>query len=332
MRIRFLAASAFVLGGLLVAAPAALAQVDPNTPSPTPAPGAVVPPDPQDQIVLSGRVVVPRGQTVGEIVVVMGRVQIAGVVQGDVLLVDGPVLITGQVSGSVIAVDGSVRLAATAQVAGDVIAREEVDVADGAQVGGELRSHAPFTFKAPARAIGRFASWLAVSVSTLLLGLALLWLAPRGADRILRAARETPWITAAWGVAAVVLLPTLAALLLLSLVALPLGLVVLLSFAFVLFVSYTWAAWILGRTLVRERGRVLAFLAGWAIARAVGLVPLVSGVTFGLAATFGLGAMTVAVWRARGATRRRGGSHRRGYVAVPDAAADEEEPAPEPIV
>ena len=127
------------------------------------------------------------------------------------------------------------------------------------------------------------------------------------------------------------LLPTLAALLLLSLVALPLGLVVLLSFAFVLFVSYTWAAWILGRTLVRERGRVLAFLAGWGIARAVGLVPLVSGVTFGLAATFGLGAMTVAVWRARGATRRRGGSHRRGYVAVPDASPKTEEPAPEPI-
>ncbi len=335
MRIRLLAASAFVLAGLLVAAPAALAQVEIVTPSPTlsptPATGAVVPPDPQDQIVLSGRVVVPRGQTVGEVVVVTGRVQIAGVVQGDVVLVDGPVIVAGQVSGSVVSVDGSVRLAATAQVSGDVIAREEVDVADGAQVGGQVRPYAPFTFKAPARAIGRFASWLAVSVSTLLLGLALLWLAPRGADRILRAAGETTWIAAAWGLAAVVLLPTIAALLLLSLVALPLGLVVLLAFALVLFVSYAWAVWILGRMLVRERGRVLAFLAGWGIARAVGLVPVVSGITFGLAATFGLGAMTVAIWRARGTTRRRGGSHRRGYVSVPDASPESEQPAPEPI-
>jgi hypothetical protein len=274
-------------------------------------------------------VLVPRGQTTGEIVVFTGHVQVAGVVQGDVVVVDGPVVISGQVSGSVVSFDGSIRLAATAQVAGDVIAREEVEVADGAQVGGEIRAHAPFTFTTPARALGRFASWLAVSVSTLLLGLLLLWLAPRAADRVLRAAREAAWTSAAWGLAAAVLLPVVAAALVLSLVALPLGLVLLLAFAFVLFVSYTWTIWVVGRLLVRERGRVLPFLAGWAIARAVGLIPVASGVTFGLAAAFGLGAMTVATWRARGVTRRRGGSHRRGYVAVPEAA--EEEPAGEPI-
>ena len=314
--------------GVGLAAATASAQPSPS-PSATVSPGPELPANPQDQIVLSGRVVVARGQTVGEIVVVTGRVQVAGVVQGDVVLVDGPVLITGQVSGSVIAVDGNVRLAATAQVAGDVIAREEVEVAAGAQVSGEVREHAPFTFKAPARAIGRFASWLAVSVSTLLLGLALLWLAPRGADRVLRTAREVPWIAAAWGLALSLLLPALVALLLLSLVALPLGLILALAGAFLLFVAYTWTIWVLGRALVRERGRVLAFLAGWAIARAVGLIPVASGVTFGLAAMFGLGIMAVAIWRARGTTGRRGGSHRRGYVSVPEAAAHE--PAEEPI-
>jgi hypothetical protein len=334
MRNRVVTAAAILLGALLASAPAAGAQVQIDSPSPSPsvAPGPALPPTAQDQVVLSGRVVVPRGQTVGEIVVVSGRVQVAGVVLGDIVAIDGPVLVAGQVSGSVISLDGSVRLAATAQVRGDVVAREEVEIADGAQVSGEVRSHAPFTFTTPARALGRFASWLAVSVSTLLLGLALVWLAPRGADRIARAAREIPWISALWGLAIVLLLPTLAVLLLLSLVGLPLGLALILAFALMLFGGYAWAMWILGRAIVTERGRVLAFLAGWAIARAVGLIPVVSGITFGLAAAFGMGAVTVAIWRARGATRRRGGSHRRGYVAVPDASPESEaEPAPEPI-
>ncbi len=315
---------------VVAGAPAASAQT--ATPSPPSSPGPVVPPDPQDQIVLSGRVVVPRGQTVGEVVLVTGRVQIAGVVVGDVVLVDGPILVTGQVSGSVVSVDGSVRLAASAQVAGDVIARETVELAAGAEVGGEVRAHAPFTFQTPARSVGRFASWLAVSVSTLLLGLALLWLAPRGADRVLRVARETAWLSAAWGVGLAIVLPAVAALLLLSLVALPLGLVLLLSLALLSFVAYVWAVWVLGRAVVRDRHRMLAFLAGWGIARVVGLIPVVSGVTFVLAAVFGLGAMSVAVWRARGSTGRRGGSHRRGYVSLPDAREDQPaSPATEPI-
>ena len=79
MRNRLLAAPAFVLlVGLLTGSTAALAQT--QSPSPSPFPGADLPANPQDQIVLSGCVVVPRGQTAGEIVVFTGRVQAAGVV------------------------------------------------------------------------------------------------------------------------------------------------------------------------------------------------------------------------------------------------------------
>ncbi len=325
MRNRPLAVSAFVATVLLAVGPAALAQ----TATPSPSPGADLPANLQDQVVLAGRVTVAQGQTAGEIVVFTGRVQVAGVVQGDVVVVNGPVLISGQVSGSVVSFDGSVHLAGTAQVAGDVIAREEVRAAPGAQVGGRIRAYAPFTLTIPARAVGRFASWLAVSVSTLLLGLLLLWLAPRGADRVLRAARESPWISMTWGLAMSLLLPAVAALFVLSLVALPLGLALLLALALVLFVAYTWSVWALGSLIVHERERLLTFMAGWAIARVIGLIPVVSGITFGLGAIFGLGAMTVAMWRARGTTRRRGGSHRRGYVAVGEAP--EAEPVGEPI-
>lgn len=302
--------TAAALGALMPSAPA-FAQ----TPSPLESqPGADVAAHPQDQIVLSGRVIVPRGQTIGEVVVLSGRVQIAGVAQGDVVVVNGSILISGQVSGTVISFDGPVRLAATAQVGGDVIGRGEVEVAEGAQVVGVIRTDTAFTFTAPGRVLGRFAGWLAVSVSTLLLGLLLLWLVPRGSERVLAAAREAPWDSAVWGVVVSVLLPVLGVLAVLSLVGLPLGVVLLLALAFLVFVAATWSIWILGRTVIRDGGRVVAFLAGWVIARVIGLIPVVSGATFALAAVFGIGAMTVALWRARSVRRRRGGSHRRGYA------------------
>ena len=54
----------------------------------------------------------------------------------------------------------------------------------------------------------------------------------------------------------------------------PLGLSLLLALALVFLVGATWSIWSVGRALVRDpRSRWLAFLAGWAIAVAVSLVP-----------------------------------------------------------
>ena len=87
-------------------------------------------------------------------------------------------------------------------------------------------------------------------------------------------------------------------------------------------VGATWSIWSVGRALVREpRSRWLAFLAGWGIALAVSLVPYLNAAAWTVASIYGLGAMTVAVWRARGT----GGRHRSGYVEIPET-----EPAPPP--
>src|SRR5262245_40243669 len=135
-----------VLGALCLLAPAsALAQ------------GLVEHPEPKDQVVLSGDVFVRRGQEVGEVVVLRGSVVVAGVARGDVVVIDGPIRVTGQVSGSVVSVDGSVVLGSSAQVRGDVLARDEVTKADGAQVGGDVREGATFALGTPIEALGSFA-------------------------------------------------------------------------------------------------------------------------------------------------------------------------------
>ena len=59
-------------------------------------------------------------------------------------------------------------------------------------------------------------------------------------------------------------------------------------------------AWILGRRILRTGTPwVLAFLLGWGILRLLALIPIVGGLIWFAAVVFGLGALTVTIWRAR---------------------------------
>jgi hypothetical protein len=272
-----------------------------------------------DQIVLSGRADVPRGRTVGQVVVFRGVASIQGVAHGDVVVFSGRVSVAGQVSGNVVTLDGTVVLAPTAQVRGDVISRGAVVVRRGAQVQGDIRQNVPLSIREPVEIFGPLATWLAVTVSGLVLGLALLWVAPRANESVVATARRAPWASAGWGIGVLIGLPVITLGLALTLVGLPLALVVVLALGFALFVGYAWAAWILGRALLAPpRGRIVAFLAGFAILRLLGAVPVAGGVTWVLASAFGLGAGIVAMWSARGV----GGKHRAGRPAVEAAAWD----------
>jgi hypothetical protein len=141
-------------------------------------------------------------------------------------------------------------------------------------------------------------------VSTLLLGLLLLLLAPRGADAVARAGRDAVGASIGWGAALVFGLPVASVLLLITLVGIPFGLGLLFGLALLYSVGYVYGAFVVGRLVIRPSRhggprRVAAFLAGWAILRVVGFVPVLGAITWVLAAWYGLGSLLVAVWRAR---------------------------------
>lgn len=256
-----------------------------------------------------GIVVVARGQSVDEVVVFSGRVIVEGVVRGDVVVLEGPITVSGQVSGSVIALGGSIRLLEGAQVGGDVLAHDTVQVEDGVRVEGTIREDVAFNMSGPLRAVGALLSWLAVAVSTLILGLLFSFVAPQALERTAEAGRTAPWACAGWGVAVAIGVPVLSAGLVALIVGLPLGLATLLAIALLMFIGVVMTAHLVGRLLLGdERATATAFLAGWGIATVVGVIPFVSGVSFGLAAVFGLGEALVAGWRAR--APERAGRHR----------------------
>lgn len=281
-----------------------------TTPTGEPAPGASTA-DAEDIVVLSGTALVPRGQAAGEVVVFHGRAVVLGVVVGDVVVLDGSVTVSGQVSGSVIAINGPIRVAATASIRGDVLGGQTVQVVEGATIEGDVRESVAFTPRGSLSVLGSLIGPLAIACSVFLLGLALLAVLPRGADRVATAARSAPLTSFAWGLVLAIALPVLGAALSATVVALPVGLALLLGLALLFLVGATWAVWSVGRALVRDpRSRWLAYVAGWAIAVAVSLVPYLNVAAWVVAAIFGLGAMTVATWRARSGA----GRHRAGYV------------------
>ena len=255
-----------------------------------------------DQVVITGDVNVPRGQTLDDVVVVNGHVNVAGRITGDLVAISAPVRLTGTVDGDMVALTDRALLGPRARVGGDLVyADERPRLAPGATVAGDTRRVDVDEVLDPFGAFtARLALWLAFSVSSLALGLLLLWLAPRALDAALWTARTATGPAIGMGLAVFFGLPAAALLAIVTLVGIPLGVGLLLAMLPLYAIGYATSAWLLGRAIVRPpTGRVLAFLAGWGILRAIALVPWLGGLVWFGAAVFGLGALTVALWRAR---------------------------------
>jgi hypothetical protein len=282
---RSLTVGLFSLLVLSLAAPAWAAQADQNSDA---------------FVVLSGPADVPRGERVGDLVVFHGSSTVDGTVNGSLTAFDAPVTISGRVDGNVVVFNGRVELASGANVTGDVVSRDDPIVASGATIGGTTRRVQTNVNWGGFGWASALVWWLAVSVSTLLIGLAFLWLIGRGASKLEDTGRTGIGPSVGWGLLAFFGLPILAVLALVTIVGIPLGLGLLAALALIYTLGYTATAWIVGRRILGARTAwVAAFLLGWGILRVLALIPAVGGLIWFVAVVFGLGALIVTIWRAR---------------------------------
>jgi len=255
-------------------------------------------------VVLSGRADVPEGQQVGDLVVFHGSSTVDGTVDGSLTAFDAPVTISGRVNGDVVVFNGRVELQSGANVTGDVVSQSAPVVASGATIGGTSKRLQTNTNWEGFGWAGKLAWWLAVSVSTLVVGLVLIWLVGRGAARILEAGRTRIGPSIGLGLLLFFGLPLLAVIALVTVVGIPLGIGLLAALLLIHALGYSASGWILGRSILRgPTSWFLAFLVGWGILRVVALVPILGGLAWFAAVVFGLGALAVAIWRTRSATR-----------------------------
>jgi Polymer-forming cytoskeletal len=255
---------------------------------------------PEPYVVLSGPANVPQGQQVGDLVVFHGSSNVAGTIDGSLTAFDAPVTISGRVNGNVTVFNGRVELQRGANVTGDVVSQSAPVVASGATIGGTTSRLQTRTNWDGFGLASRLASWLAVSVSTLVVGLVLLWLVGRGAARILEAGRTRIGPAIGLGLLLFFGLPIVAVIALVTIVGIPLGIGLLAGLLLIYALGYSASAWILGRSILRgPTSWFLAFLAGWAILRILALVPILGGLIWFAAVVVGLGALILAIWGAR---------------------------------
>jgi hypothetical protein len=263
-------------------------------------------PPADDVLSLSGPVTVTRGQRVGSITTLGGPTRLEGEVTGDVLAASGDVEVNGHVAGDVIALSGGVLLGPGARVGGDLVTPTEPMVLPGAQLHGTYR---PIErgMSRTTQILGQLASWLAVTVSLFLLAMLLALVVPaRSAENIYLAARDSPGRTLGVGLLTMFAVPLLAVLSMITLIGIPLGIAILAAFFFLSCIGYVTAGWLVGRRIAERRERtwprVATVLIGLGILRLVALIPILSVLVWLLAASFGFGALVLAVVRLRAGT------------------------------
>ena len=253
--------------------------------------------DDRTQIVLHGRAEVRPGERADTIVIFDGPADIAGHVDGAVIALNGDVLVTGTVEEAIVAVKGRVRVASGGRVAGDVVSTRAVQVDPGGTVEGET-GRVRFSFRTIGVALWAL-WWVGVTLSALLIGVLALALAPAAVAASVAVARNEVGPALGWGLAITIGLPLISVVLLFTVVGLPLGLLGLLSIALLYTLGYVVASTALGRALVKEpQSRYLAFVAGLAILRVLGLIPGLGGLVTFVAVVYGLGALAIAGRRA----------------------------------
>lgn len=253
---------------------------------------------PDDRIVLSGPVLVDRGETVGDVVVLDGDVLIRGTVRGDVIAASGDVTIRGRVGGDVVTGEGRATLGRAARVSGDLVYFDKKPVvAPGAKVSGEVNKIDGGEVGDALAALA-FGIWVAFSVSLLLFGLVLLLLAPRAGEAIARTAKARWGMAIGIGFAVFILLPIVAVGLSFTLIGTPLGVILLVSLIPLFAMAYVSSAFAVGR-LILKSSTIPAFLVGMLILCLLTLVPFLGGVVATLAIIFGLGLLFTTLIRAR---------------------------------
>jgi hypothetical protein len=270
----------------LVAAPA-FAQAD-------------APADRDDQIVLTGQLLIAADEIVDAAVILDGPARVEGTVRESLVALNGDTEVSGTVEGDVIVLNGDLVIRSGAEVGGDLVTQSTPQVEEGATVRGDrtnIATRFDFDFEDVGFG-GRIAWWIGYSISTLVLGLLLLAFAPRLFPAVREAANTKLGSSIGWGVGLFFLLPIGAIVLLVTVVGIPLGVSVLLALALLYTTGYVVATMATGSLLLRStQSRFVAFLAGWGVLRLVALIPFVGGWLWFLGSVWGLGLLAVAIRR-----------------------------------
>lgn len=231
-----------------------------------------------------------------------GNVQLGGHIGKDARLGAAQVTVTSHIERDLAVVADRVRLTSKAIVGGKLrYWGETAPVIDeeAAVRGAIIRRPLPAGWSLENARRGLFGLRVIATIvsflSTLILGLVLLWIYPIFTRRVTATMRERPAVALGWGTVALVVIPIVAVSLLVTLFALPVGVILLALYVPTVYLARIYAITCLGQFLFRRQSDSPSlagtFVAGLVLYSLLSLIPVVGGLLTLLVILFGLGAL-----------------------------------------
>lgn len=284
-----------------------------------------------DLTAFAGTVII-RGTVNGHVSAFAGNVFVEGRVNGDLDAFAGNVRVNGTVTGGINAFGGNVLVAEGARVggnleaaAGNVVLNGEVvgdarvgaetitvgpsavvagdlaydgnlELAEEAQIDGQVREEDDLGLGFSGPAIPNWVGWAYSFFVNLALGAAVLLVFPRFSSGVAAQATAGPLRCGGVGLLAFVGIPILLVILFISLVGIPLGLIGMLVYAVLLWLGYILGSFALGQwavDLADADSRWLALFVGLLAVSVLGLVPILGPLVQFVVLLVGLGALVM---------------------------------------
>ena len=240
-----------------------------------------------------------------------GRIVLDGDVAGYAQLTGGSMRIDGHVDGDVYAVGGELHIGPKAVIDGAITYRgpQAVDIAPGATVNGPVRNIVLDRAELQRRWLWTLGAIVLVwFIGWAIVGAVLLGLFPDATRRVTALARSRTGLAMLLGLVAVLVLPPLMLLLFGSVVGIPLALLVLLLYLALLPLGFlagvaTTGDWLMQRrpqaAPPRTRSRILVFVLTLLVVMILTQIPFIGWLAGVLLWLLGIGAIVLAVARAR---------------------------------
>jgi hypothetical protein len=240
-----------------------------------------------------------------------GKLDLEGRIEGDLRAAGGRIRLAGIVDGDVDLTGGKITLTPTARVGGKLVyrSRSEIEIPPGAVVEGGIERRRAEGFEPSIWTVVGLgiAVWITILLGLGLIGLLLQGAVPELVSGAALSLAVRPWPSLGLGFALLVAVPVASNILLFTIVGIPLAFLSYALFAVLLAGALVVVAYWVGLRLARNFAwsyegeglfrRVLWTLVGILLLGLVGIVPLLGFLIVMVALSFGLGAVTLELWR-----------------------------------
>ncbi len=257
------------------------------------------------------------GSVTGGLVAAAGNIIAGAPVGRDAKIAAGNLTVSNQISGNLHVAAGRIRMTSNAVLEGDLMvwSDEAPLIDDYAQLKGTVIHKSLPEFETPSREklLGAVAAvWMFLKamsfISTLILGLLLIYLFPSYEQTLAGSLRTRPWASLGVGFAVLVLAPVLSVMLAVTLVGAPLALILMGLYFIALYIAripvLIWAGAAVAGLFKRSPRPGWALVIGLLIYSVVTLIPFVGGLICLFVLLFGLGALFLAKLEAYHSARR----------------------------